>query len=97
MYVWNRWVGRPSKTTKTNLTVIDTTVKMLASWDGDKHLCCGSQIHQQHKTDCPNVAGLWSYGNNFKDIKAVEKNKYDHLFDESKSLGKTYQQYLLKK
>lgn len=92
-YHWNRWVGKPSRTTKR----VQTIEKLRPSWNGEKHLCCNSFLHKMHFQNCPNVQGTWYQPDNFKDIKAVVVNKYDHILDDSKRVGKSYQQFILRK
>lgn len=96
---WENWVGTPSATTK-HVTDIPRKQPIKPSWDGNKYLCCNSFLHKHHTENCPNVAGDWQlphfYQSNFKDFKAVVVNKYDHILDDDKRLGKSYQQLLLK-
>lgn len=97
MYIWKRWVGKPSKTTRHHIRTVQQVHKLLASWDGNQHLCCNSFLPKIHLDGCLNMSGNWSHNNNFSDTKAVQKSKYDHILDDKKNVGKTYQQYLLKR
>jgi len=97
LYHWQKWVGKPSQTNK-KLKHMEICTKPVVkpSWDGNRHICCGSFLPKKHFTGCKNVAGTWENKDNFWDLPTAPKHKYDQRFDEKKNLGKSYQQYRLK-
>lgn len=98
-YHYKKWVQTDSKTTKFFMSIaaaLPAPPPLKPSFDGMKHVCCGSFLPSYHQPDCPNKAGTWQYEKPFSDRQTNAINKYDDRFDEKKKLGKSYQHYLLR-